>query len=102
MGRWMQKIQKCASYDASKPPKPSSEGFAVPLPAHFQKKHAANDSLTPEQIGWLAAVASHLEVGTGQLLECGFIDRHDLAEQIEADPRRVAALIKSDPRWYQS
>lgn len=63
---------------------------------------AANDPLTPQQIGWLAAVASLLEVGTGQLLEWGFIDRHDLGEQHDVDPRQVAALIKSDPRWYQS
>lgn len=62
----------------------------------------ANDALTPDQIGWVAAVASHLEVGTGHLLGRGFIDRHDLVEQIASDPREVAALIKSDPRWYQS
>ncbi|MCQ4258851.1 hypothetical protein [Stutzerimonas stutzeri] len=63
---------------------------------------AANDALTPEQIGWLASVASCLGVSTGHLLERGFIDRHDLVEQIAADPHQVAALIKSDPRWYQS
>ncbi len=63
---------------------------------------AANDALTPEQIGWLAAVASCLGVSIGHLLERGFIDRHDLVEQIAAGPHQVAALIKSDPRWYQS
>jgi len=101
MGRWMKKIQKCASQDASKPPKPSYEGFGACPPAHIQKKHAANDPLTPQQIGWIAAVASLLEVGTGQLIERGFIDRHDLDEQHDADARQVAALIKTNPRWYQ-
>ncbi len=101
MGRWMQKIQKGAGDVPTKPTKPSFVGSVGAPCAHFPKKHAANDQLTPQQIGWLAAVASLLEVGAGQLLERGFIDRHDLDKQHDADPRQVAALIKTNPRWHQ-
>lgn len=100
MGRWMQKIQKGAKAEPAKPPKPSSAGFAGSPSPHFQKNQAANDELTPQQFGWLAAVASLLEIGTMHLIEGGFVDHHDLDEQLDADPRQAAALIRSDPRWH--
>lgn len=101
MGRWMQKIQKGAGDVPTKPTKPSFVGSVGAPCTHFPKKHAANDPLTPQQLGWLAAVASLLEVGTMHLLEGGFVDRHDLEEQANADPRAAADLIKSNPRWRQ-
>lgn len=101
MGRWMEKIQNGTQAAPTKPPKPSFEGFVgTPSPC-FQKKHAANDPLTPQQIGWLTAVASFLECGTGHLVDGGFIDSDDLNEQLAADPRQVARLIKTNPRWNQ-
>ncbi|MDT4823130.1 hypothetical protein FQZ97_563510 [compost metagenome] len=101
MGRWMQKIEKHADDAPTKPTKPSFVGSVGTPSAHFQKKPSANDPITAPQLGWLAAVASLLEVGTMQLIEKGFVDRHDLEEQANADPRAVAALIKSNPRWHQ-
>ena len=101
MGRWMQQIEKHADALPTKPAKPSSVGSVGAPSAHFQKKHSANDPVTPQQLGWLAAVASLLEIGTLHLIEAGFVDRYDLEEQAHADPRQVAALIKTNPRWHQ-
>ncbi len=101
MGRWMEKIQNGAGTLPAKPTEPSYAGFAgAPSPC-FQKKHAANDPLTPQQIGWLTAVAGFLECATNHLVEGGFIDSDDLNEQLAADPRQVAQLIQTDPRWHQ-
>ena len=44
-------------------------------------------------------VANLLGVPKGYLLEQGFIEPCDLAEQAQADPLAIAALIRSDPRW---
>lgn len=101
MGRWMQKIQKGAGDVPTKPTKPSFVGSVGAPCTHFPKKQPANDPMTPQQLGWLAAVASLLEVGTMHLIEAGFVDRYDLEEQAHADPRQVAALIKTNPRWHQ-
>lgn len=102
MGRWMQKIQKGAEATPTKPTKPSFVGsVGAPCPP-FQKKQAANDPLTTQQVGWLTAVAALLEVGTAHLIEGGFIDRHDLEEQLGADPRQVASLIRSGPGWCRA
>lgn len=100
MGRWMQKVQKGAEAVPAKPPKATFAGSAGMPSAGFQKKQPANDELTPQQVAWLAAVASLLEVGTMHLIEGGFVGHHDLDEQLEADPNQAAALIRSDPRWY--
>lgn len=100
MGRWMQQIQKGADAVPTKPTQPGFVSSVGNPSAHIPEKHAANDPLTPQQIGWLAAVASLLEVGTSHLVERGFIDRHDLDEQLDADPHQVVSLIKSDPRWH--
>lgn len=99
MGRWMQKIQKGAGAAPTKPTEPSFVSFVSSPPARFQKKQAANDPMTTQQLGWLAAVASLLEVGTMHLIEGGFVDHHDLTEQAGSDPCQAAALIRSDPRW---
>jgi hypothetical protein len=60
---------------------------------------AANEPMTPQQVGWITAVSSLLEVSASYLIDDGFIDHYDLEEQMHADPRNVARLIKSDPRW---
>lgn len=100
MGRWMQKIQKGAEAVPAKPPKATFAGFAGMPSAGFQKKQASNDELNSQQVSWLAAVAALLEVGTMHLIEGGFVDHHDLDEQLDADPHQAAALIRSDPRWH--
>lgn len=56
-------------------------------------------ALLPPKLGWLAAVSSLLGCMPTCLLNDGFIDRNDLEEQHGADPRQVARLIKTDPRW---
>jgi hypothetical protein len=61
---------------------------------------AANDS-TVEAQAWLARVACLLECSPGYLLEHGFIDRYDLAEQRRIHPRFVVPLIRSNPAWGQ-
>jgi len=101
MGRWMQKIEKLADALPTKPTKPCFVGSVGAPSGHFPKKQPANDPMTPQQLGWLAAVASLLEAGTMHLIEAGFVDRYDLEEQAHADPRQVAALIKTNPRWHQ-
>ncbi len=101
MGRWMQKIEKHADALPTKPTKPRFVGSVGAPSGHFPKKQPANDPITPQQLGWLAAVASLLEVGTMHLITAGFVDRYDLEEQAHADPRQVAALIMTNPRWRQ-
>lgn len=101
MGRWMQKIQKPQEGTPTKPTEPGFVGSVGTACPPFQKKQAVNDPLNSEQIGWLSAVAKLLEVGTMHLLESGFIDRHDLEEQLGADPEKVAALIRSNPFWHR-
>lgn len=59
---------------------------------------AAND-LPPETQAWLARVARLLECSPAYLLERGFIDQRDLAEQYHSDPARAAVLIRSNPDW---
>lgn len=70
----------------------------MPSP-HIQEKKAANGPLTAQQVGFLTAVAELLEVGAAHLVDKEFIDRHDLAEQLDAAPAEVAKLIRSNPRW---
>lgn len=101
MGRWLQKIQNPQEVSPTKPTKPASVGFVGPPSLPFQKKQPANEPLTPQQLGWLAVVASMLEVGTLHLIESEFIDQHDLEEQLDANPGQVAALIRSHPNWYR-
>jgi len=48
---------------------------------------------------WLAAVAALLECEPAYLLERGFVDHHDLAEQCGMPPRYAARLIRSHPEW---
>lgn len=99
MGRWMQKIQKSADAIPTEPTKPGYVGFVGAPSARFEKNSPTLEDLSPQQIGWLAAVASLLEIGTGHLLEGEFIDADDLVEQTGADPRNVASLIRSGPGW---
>jgi hypothetical protein len=55
--------------------------------------------MTPEQFGWLSRVATLLNCPPQHLLDLKLIDSDDLAEQLGADPRKVAALICSNPAW---
>lgn len=55
-----------------------------------------------KRLNWLASVAIELQREPGELLAEGFIDRNDLEEQLDADPKAVAALIRSDPRWIET
>ena len=100
MGRWLQQIKKSGGDVPTKPTKPSSVGFVGSPPPCFTKTQAVNEPLSPKQVGWLSAVASLLEVGTGHLVSGGFIDRFDLEEQLDSDPVEAARLIRSDPRWH--
>lgn len=54
---------------------------------------------TPDVIRWLSNVAKHLRCKPGYLLEQGFIDRYDLRELHRIHPRRIAALILTNPSW---
>ena len=59
---------------------------------------AANDP--PQQaMEWLVRLAALLGCSPGYLLEHGFVDRHDLAEQHRQHPRFAARLIRSHPDW---
>ncbi|MBF8641814.1 MULTISPECIES: hypothetical protein [Pseudomonas] len=101
MGRWLDKIQKNTDTLPTKPTKLGFVGFVGAHSTDIQKKIPANDSLTYQQIGWLAAIASLLEMDTTRLLKLGLIDSYDLEEQLEADPRKVAALIRTNPVWRE-
>jgi hypothetical protein len=70
------------------------------IKAHRLEIIAALDS-TAEAQAWLASVARLLECSPAYLLEHGFIDRHDLAEQRRIHPRFVVPLIRSKPAWVQ-
>ncbi|UVE18337.1 hypothetical protein NVV93_02735 [Pseudomonas sp. LS44] len=48
---------------------------------------------------WLARVAALLECSPTYLMEHGFIDSHDLAEQCGMHPRFAAQLVRSHPEW---
>ncbi|VVQ14179.1 hypothetical protein PS934_04060 [Pseudomonas fluorescens] len=62
---------------------------------------ATNDP-PAEALTWLARVALRLSCEPAYLLEHGFIDRHDLAEQYCTHPRLAARLIRSHPAWSPS
>lgn len=70
------------------------------IKAHRLEIIAALNS-TAEAQAWLASVARLLECSPVYLLEHGFIDRHDLAEQRRIHPRFVVPLIRSNPAWVQ-
>lgn len=56
---------------------------------------------TAQEIEWLTQLAALLRCTPDYLLAHGFVDRHDLAEQHQQQPWRVARLIRTDPRWRQ-
>ena len=65
-----------------------------------QRKPEIISELTKmKRVRWLAAVATELRCDPRHLLVNGFIDQHDLAEQLDAAPTEVAKLIRSSPRW---
>jgi len=60
---------------------------------------------TPEnpqeaRLEWLALVARLLGCSAEYLLERGFVDRHDLAEQYLHHPCLAARLIHTHPDWH--
>ena len=48
---------------------------------------------------WLIQLAKLLACSPDYPLNHGFVDEHDLAEQVNADPRLAADLIRSHPAW---
>ncbi len=72
----------------------------ISIKTHRLEIIAALDS-TAEAQAWLASVARLLECSSVYLLEHGFIDRHDLAEQRRIHPHFVVPLIRSNPAWVQ-
>ncbi len=58
----------------------------------------ANDPSQPD-MEWLARLAVLLCCTPGYLLEHGYVDRHDLAEQRHIHPRFSARLIRTHPDW---
>lgn len=60
----------------------------------------ANDP-PPQALEWLARLAVLLCCTPGYLLEHGYVDRHDLAEQRHIHPRFAARLIRTSPKWSQ-
>lgn len=60
----------------------------------------ANDP-PPQALEWLARLAALLCCTPGYLLEHGYVDRHDLAEQRHIHPRFAARLICTHPDWHQ-
>ncbi len=61
---------------------------------------AVNDP-TPQAANWLARLAGLLACSPDYLLERGFVDRNDLAEQHQQHPRYAARLIRSHPDWHR-
>ncbi len=59
---------------------------------------AANDP-SQQAMEWLASLAILLCCTPDYLLEHGFVDRHDLAEQRHIHPRFAARLIRTHPDW---
>jgi hypothetical protein len=55
----------------------------------------------PQAWAWLARLASLLGCSPAYLLDGGFVDRYDLAEQHQLHPRFAAKLIRSHPNWCQ-
>ncbi len=55
----------------------------------------------PQAWAWLARLASLLGCSPAYLLDGGFVDRYDLAEQHTLHPRFAAKLIRSHPNWRQ-
>ena len=58
----------------------------------------ANDPSQPD-MEWLARLAVLLCCTPDYLLEHGYVDRHDLAEQRHIHPRFAARLIRTHPDW---
>lgn len=48
---------------------------------------------------WLRRVAAQLGASPAYLMEQGFLDQHDLAEQQHQSPKAVVNLIRSNPTW---
>ncbi len=74
-----------------------------PVPPVPQQTHEALNQCesTAQEIEWLTQLAALLRCTPDYLLAHGFVDLHDLAEQHQQQPWRVARLIRTDPRWRQ-
>ena len=82
----------------------ASPSLAVPCvpPVPPQTHEVLNQcESTAQKIEWLTQLAALLRCTPDYLLEHGYVDRHDLAEQHQQQPWRVARLIRTDPRWRQ-
>jgi hypothetical protein len=56
-------------------------------------------NLPPRAWEWLAQLASLLGCTAEHLLQHGFVDHHDLAEQYQQHPSLAACLIRTHPYW---
>ena len=72
-----------------------------PVPPVPPQKHDIRKQCTgtDREGQWLARVARLLGCSPAYLLEHGFVDRHDLAEQHQQHPRLAARLIRTHPSW---
>ena len=72
-----------------------------PVPPVPPPKHEIRKQCTSTDRGgqWLARAARLLGCSPAYLLEHGFVDRHDLAEQHQQHPRFAARLIRTHPSW---
>ena len=68
----------------------------VPPPQHENRKQCTG---TDREAQWLARVGRLLGCSPDYLLEHGYVDRHDLAEQHHEHPRFTARLIRTHPDW---
>jgi len=60
----------------------------------------ANDP-SQQAMEWLEKLAALLCCTPGYLMEHGYVDHHDLAEQRHTHPRFAARLIRTHPDWRQ-
>lgn len=75
----------------------------LPVPSKKHKAEKAEQPVashpSPAALAWLECVAHRLGCSPAFLLERGFIDQRDLAEQYHSDPARAVVLIRSNPDW---
>ena len=72
-----------------------------PVPSVPPQTHEVQNQCesTAQEIEWLTQLAALLRCTPDYLLQHGYVDRHDLAEQCHIHPRFAVRLIRTDPRW---
>ena len=74
-----------------------------PVPSVPPQTHEVQNQCesTAQEIEWLTQLAALLRCTPDYLLQHGYVDRHDLAEQCHIHPRFAARLIRTHPNWRQ-